>query len=155
MGLTPRIRRGFPPRTTTPLAIQTAYAKYRVASNVCVHAREFQVAPSCYNGRGGPPSFSRPFGWFQADAKPPKRATESRWATTARPILLSWRRSARRRRQHALQRTLVDLVQPLLGTPSARQTPCEPLSGQQVGSGQSGGLGMPTMHAASLAEILS
>ena len=52
VGLTPRVRRGFPPRTTTPFATQPAYAKYRVASNVCVHAREFQVAPSCYNGCG-------------------------------------------------------------------------------------------------------
>jgi hypothetical protein len=36
--------------------------------------------------RGGP-SFSSPFRWGQADAKPPKRAAESRWATT--PALLA------------------------------------------------------------------
>ncbi len=84
VGLTPSVRRGFPPRTTTPLATQTAYAKYRVASNVCVHAREFQVEPSCHNGCGRPPSFSSPFRWGQADVKPPKQSTESRRATTPR-----------------------------------------------------------------------
>ena len=48
-----------------------------------LHAREFQVVPSCYNGCGGPLSFSSsPFRWGQANTKPPKRATESRWATT-------------------------------------------------------------------------
>ena len=33
-------------------------------------------------GCGGPPTFGSPFRWGQADAKPPKRATESRWAIT-------------------------------------------------------------------------
>ena len=78
-GPCPLARPVLPPPTTTQLVTQTAYAKYRVGSNVCVRAREFQVAPSCYSGCGGPLRFSRPFRWVQANTKPPKRAAESRW----------------------------------------------------------------------------
>ena len=46
--------------------------------NVCVHAREFQVARLCYNGRGGTPSYSSPFRWGQADAKPCESGPHSR-----------------------------------------------------------------------------
>jgi len=31
---------------------------------------------------GGPPSFDSPFTWDQADAKPPRRSTETRWTGT-------------------------------------------------------------------------